>query len=142
MKSIKPVACLFLFLAVCACGNKTKQLNSTEETKKVVLNDTLTVNAKLLLSEDFSEGLENWKVEQAPGGEVFASNGKLEISDSMGCTVWYVKILEGPIMIEYDAVVLKNGGPFDRASDLNCFWMANDPANPDKLFVNSDFQFL
>ncbi len=108
------------------------------ETKEVSLNENLKVKATLIYSEDFSSDMSNWKVEQMPGGSVFVNDGKLEISDSAGCTVWFTKKLEGPILIEYDAVVLKNGGQFERASDLNCFWMATDPANPDNLFVNSE----
>jgi hypothetical protein len=39
-------------------------------------------------------------------------------------------------MISYDATVIKAGGPNDRVSDLNSFWMATDPASPDDLFAH------
>jgi len=41
-------------------------------------------------------------------------------------------------MIEYDVVVIDQGGPQDRVSDLNCFWMAKDPENMDNLLANSE----
>lgn len=106
--------------------------------KEVQIADHLSAQGKLIFSEDFEEGLENWKAEQMPGGIVENKDGKLEIVDAAGCTIWFTKKLEGPIMIEYDAVVLKNGGPHDRVSDLNCFWMAVDPENPTNLFENSE----
>jgi hypothetical protein len=109
-----------------------------QKTKKVVINDTLTVKAKQIVSDDFDNGLEDWKVEQMPGGKVFQNeNDKLEIEDAGGCTVWYKHKLNGPLMIEYDAYVIKADGIYDRASDLNCFWMATDPEFPDDFFKNS-----
>jgi hypothetical protein len=33
--------------------------------------------------------------------------------------------------------MVQKGGPNDRISDLNCFWMASDPKNPEDLFVGS-----
>lgn len=108
------------------------------EVRTLKLTKDLTVNAELILSDDFTEGVDNWKVEQMPGGSYYNKNGKLEINDSAGCTAWFKKKLVGPIMIEYDAHVIKKGGKFDRASDLNCFWMATDSEHPDNLFANSD----
>lgn len=41
-------------------------------------------------------------------------------------------------MIEYDTYIIDQDGPNDRVSDMNCFWMAKDPENPDNLFANSE----
>jgi hypothetical protein len=41
-----------------------------------------------------------------------------------GCTVWFRPELRGPVVIEYEATMIRRGGPNDRVSDLNCFWMA------------------
>jgi len=79
----------------------------------------------------------NWTIEQQPEGTVVFANHKMEITDAKGCTVWFNHKLEGPIKIEYDATVIDADGPFDRVSDLNCFWMANDPNNPSDFFKNS-----
>ena len=109
-----------------------------QKAKDVVIGDTLVVGATLLYEENFENGLEHWQVEQMPGGIVTSTDGKLEITDVAGCTIWFKKQLEGPIMIQYDTCVIEEGGPQDRVSDLNCFWMAKDPENPDNLFANSE----
>jgi hypothetical protein len=92
---------------------------------------------ELLYQDDFAGDLSNWRVEQMPGGTVRIQDGKLEIDDARGCTVWFRPELEGPLMIEYEAVIIKQDGPRDRGSDLNCFWMARDPEAPDDILANS-----
>lgn len=104
----------------------------------MVLNTSLSVQKELVFSDDFSNGIVDWKVEQVAGGTVKNVSGKLEIEDAKGCTVWFKKELSGPIMIEYDAYIIRNGGPHDRVSDLNCFWMAQDLTSPTNLFANSE----
>ena len=79
----------------------------------------------------------NWIIEQQPGGKVDFTNNIMEITDAKGCTVWFKHKLQAPITIEYDVTVISNNGPFDRVSDLNCFWMANDPKNPTDFFKES-----
>ena len=39
-------------------------------------------------------------------------------------------------MIQYEATVVSAGGPNDRVSDLNSFWMATDPRTPEDLFAH------
>lgn len=110
---------------------------ATGQEEMVRINDTLTAKARLVYLDAFELGFQNWKVEQMPGGTVEVDNGKMEITDVSGCTVWLTKKLEGPIMISYDAYVIDEGGPQDRVSDLNCFWMAQDREHPEDLFANS-----
>lgn len=79
--------------------------------------------------------LDLWAVEQMPGGKVTTRDGALVIEDAAGATVWFREKLTAPVVIEYDVTVVSAGGPQDRVSDLNCFWMANDsradgPARP------------
>lgn len=74
-----------------------------------------------------------WRIEQMPGGEVTVSDGALVIRDAAGCTVWYRERLVAPVEISYEVTVVSRGGPFDRVSDLNCFWMAVDPRAPDRI---------
>lgn len=76
----------------------------------------------------FDANLTDWLVEQMPGGNVYAHDGALVIEDVGGCTVWYRHALTAPVEISYEAMVVMNDGPHDRLSDLNCFWMATDPA--------------
>jgi hypothetical protein len=74
-----------------------------------------------------------WSVEQMPGGTVTARDGALVIEDAAGCTVWLQAKLTAPVDLSYDVTVVARGGPNDRVSDVNCFWMASDPKRPDSL---------
>jgi hypothetical protein len=65
-----------------------------------------------------------------PGGSVAVRDGALIIEDAGGTTVWFRMRLTAPVEISYEATVVMQGGPRDRLSDLNCFWMAQDPAQP------------
>ena len=84
--------------------------------------------AKLLFSDDFTRGLspERWKVELEKGGTVEARGGILSLDVPAGCTVWFRPELSGPVVIEYEATMIRRDGLNDRVSDLNCFWMASD----------------
>ncbi|KJR29117.1 hypothetical protein BOO91_19875 [Vibrio navarrensis] len=48
----------------------------------------------------------------------------LDIDDGNGTTVWFKHDIDTPSAIEFDGMVLLNGGPNDRSTDLNWFWMA------------------
>jgi hypothetical protein len=85
---------------------------------------------ELLYQDDFSD-LSRWLVEQRAGGTVSAHDGALIIDDADGCTVWFRQKITAPVIITYEATVLDRGGPHDRVSDLNCFWMATEPAAPE-----------
>ncbi|HEY4248716.1 MAG TPA: DUF6250 domain-containing protein [Lacunisphaera sp.] len=78
----------------------------------------------------FDDGLTQWAVEQMRGGSVVAKDGMLIIDDHNGCTIWLRQKLTAPVEISYDVTVVMNGGINDRVSDINCFWMATDPASP------------
>ena len=93
----------------------------------------LLLAAGQLAAASATADLANWSVEQMPGGTVTAENGALVIRDAGGCTVWWKERLTAPVEIEYEARVVMAGGAFDRLSDLNCFWMARDPREPDAL---------
>ena len=112
--------CLIMFICGCSCPMRSKE------------------NTPILMYQnDFEGDLSGWLVEQMPGGSVCVSGSKLEIDDAKGCTVWLRQKLEGPLMIEYEALIIKKDGLHDRGSDLNCFWMARDPEHFDDLFANS-----
>ena len=83
-----------------------------------------------LCSDNFDRDLSQWSVEQMKGGKVFLRDGALVIEDAGGATVWLRTPLTAPVEISYQAEVVVRGGPNDRLSDLNCFWMAQDPAQP------------
>jgi hypothetical protein len=79
---------------------------------------------KLLYTDDFRHGLSRWTAELEKPGRVDAKDGTLEMDVPAGCTVWFRRELTGPVAIEYEATMISRGGPNDRVSDLNCFWMA------------------
>ena len=106
--------------------------------KKTIEIKGETYTSELIFEENFDKGLDNWVVEQMPKGSVENHKSKLEINDVSGCTVWLDHKFEGSIVIEYDVVIIQNGGANDRVSDLNCFWMASDPKNPTNLFADSE----
>lgn len=109
------------------------------QSKNIVrLNDSLKAVPKLIYEEEFKAGMDNWVIEQMEGGKTEIVDKKLEITDAAGCTIWFKKKLKGSIMIEYDTFIIKNGGPQDRVSDMNCFWMAKDMDNPTNLFTSSE----
>jgi len=86
----------------------------------------LGLAAVAVAAETPAPSLQAWAVEQMPGGTVVARDGGLEITDVGGATVWWREKLTAPVEISYDVTVVTQGGPHDRVSDLNCFWMAVD----------------
>ncbi|MFB9058240.1 DUF6250 domain-containing protein [Mariniflexile ostreae] len=95
-------------------------------------------NSATILYDDVLSHSANWVVEQQPKGQVEVANGKMEVIDAKGCTVWFKHKLEGHIKIEYDITIIDHNGLYDRVSDMNCFWMANDPRNPKDFFKESE----
>ena len=85
----------------------------------------------------FTPGLAAFLIEQMPGGRVSAVDGALVIEDVGGCTVWLREPLTAAVEISYEATVVMAGGPFDRLSDLNCFWMAATPQSPEGLLAST-----
>jgi Domain of unknown function (DUF6250) len=90
---------------------------------------------RVLHSDDFTDGLAQWSAELEKPGTVSAKNGVLSVDVPAGCTLWFRPELEGAVMIEYEARMVKAGGPNDRVSDLNAFWMASDARSPEDLFA-------
>lgn len=105
----------------------------------------LGIGIACLLSgyEKYPEGLDPasfarcWTVEsESPDARIgFPDEGVVEITAPAGLTLWYTRVLEAPCTIEYEARVMQEREE-DRLSDLNCFWMASDPAAED-VFARS-----
>lgn len=88
----------------------------------------------LLYQDDFTDlALKNWSPELEADGVVTIGNRRLIVDVPKGLTLWFRPELSGPVLIQYDADVISRGGPNDRVSDLNCFWMAQDPQRPGHL---------
>jgi hypothetical protein len=88
-----------------------------------------------LYRDDFSHGLDQWSIELEKPGLVEAKGGALVIDVPAGATLWFKHELSGPVKIQYEATMIQAGGPHDRVSDLNCFWMATDARSPEDLFA-------
>lgn len=73
----------------------------------------------------------HWTIEsEAPDYRLTFAGDTADLVSPKGMTVWRRERMEGRTTIEYDAqVVVRRDG--DRLSDLNCFWMATDPAAKD-----------
>ncbi|HQE35351.1 MAG TPA: DUF6250 domain-containing protein, partial [Flavobacterium alvei] len=83
---------------------------------------------KVIYSDNFDKDWSKWDVEfeKPETSSLKIIDGKLDVSTSIGATIWFETQLSGNIMITYDVIVIDKGGAFDRVSDLNAFWMATD----------------
>ncbi len=84
-----------------------------------------------IAADDFTHGAGNWAAELEKGGSISAKDGTLDIDVPGGLSLWWKQEFAGPILIRYEATMVKAGGANDRVSDLNCFWMAADARSPD-----------
>ena len=88
----------------------------------------------VLFSDDFTAGLVNWQIEAEKPGHIEAANGALDIDVPAGVTLWFKPKLQGPVAIEFDATAIGAGGVNDQVSDLNVFWMANNPDGAEPVY--------
>ena len=85
--------------------------------------------------------LKNWKTEDHSGCMSIVIDGDtMDITSPKGVTMWYTPRLTGQYEISYTARVLMQGGTYDRLSDLNCFWGANDPEHPNNLYTRGKWR--
>ena len=76
----------------------------------------------------------HWCIEaESPATRVLLRNDTLDITSPQGISIWWDEPLTAPCTIRYRACVVMEGGPCDRLSDLNCFWMASIPAPPSAM---------
>jgi hypothetical protein len=127
---VRKIISLLVFLPLCAVLPMGCAM-----VPPVAIADTRFQVGGVIYSDDFRHGLAQWTPELEKAGRVDAHDGQLEIDVPAGCTVWFNTKLIGPVLIEYDATVIKAGGPNDRVSDLNCFWMAQDARSPDGVLA-------
>lgn len=108
------------------------------QSQKIVEIKDVSAQCEFIVEDNFNSNLSNWIIEQREGGTASIKDGQFDIDDFAGCTAWFNQKFEGNVMIEYDALVIDQGGDNDRVSDLNCFWMAKDIYNPNDFFATSD----
>lgn len=80
----------------------------------------------VIASDDFKAGLAQWTIELEQPGSVRAADGVLDIDVPTGATLWFKHELTAPVAIVFDAIAVSAGGPNDRVSDMNTFWMATN----------------
>lgn len=110
----------------------TRHLQETRP--KTAFDDRFSLGP-LLHQDEFTypDMTRNWQAELEADGTVEAKAKRLILDVPKGCTLWFRTELTGPVLIEYFATAIRRGGANDRVSDLNCFWMAQDPQHPGKL---------
>ncbi|TVZ55638.1 hypothetical protein OD91_0895 [Lutibacter sp. Hel_I_33_5] len=93
---------------------------------------------EIIYSDNFENNIDSWVVEQMKDGTVKILDNKLDISQGNGAVIWFKEKLTVPITISYEVTIIDKGNKHDRIADMNCFWMANDPENPNDFFKNSE----
>lgn len=86
---------------------------------------------EVIHADEFGGGLDQWLLQAQRPGTVSAAGGILDVDVPAGTSLWFRPRLSGAVAIRYEAMMVAEGGPNDRLSDLNAFWMAHDPAAPD-----------
>lgn len=85
----------------------------------------------LKYTDTFEKNLDNWVVEMTSLSRTEVKDGALDMDDGDGTTVWFKHDIGTPSVIEFDGMVVVQGGPNDRGTDLNWFWMAQDTSSKD-----------
>ncbi|SHG06173.1 rhamnogalacturonan lyase family protein [Dysgonomonas macrotermitis] len=80
-----------------------------------------------------------WTIE-AQENNISFSNDTIEIEAKKGFTLWRNEKYEGNLEISFSACIMQQGKAGDRLSDLNCFWMAQDPLYPDDIFKQASWR--
>ena len=99
------------------------------------------LNSVVLLAQHKASFVQQWKIEDASHAlQIIERADTLELIVPDGLTMWYRQRLAGDYEISYRICMVMQGGKYDRLSDLNCFWAANDPKYPDDLFARSQWR--
>ncbi|MBP5772000.1 MAG: hypothetical protein J6W75_11740 [Bacteroidaceae bacterium] len=70
----------------------------------------------------------HWCIEaESPQTRILLRGDTLDITSPKGLSLWWNRRIDAPCVIKYRACVVVDGGPCDRLSDLNCFWMSSEP---------------
>lgn len=104
--------------------------------------DMVNESKKRMSSQSaFSPELFNtfWTIE-AQENEIKFWNDTIEINARKGFTMWRNEEYSGNIEITYKACIVDEGGDNDRVSDLNCFWMSQDPMHTNDIFKRSSWR--
>ena len=82
-----------------------------------------------------------WKSESnSKKTKITTMDSVMDVVSPDGLTLWYDEKLTGDYEISYAIQVVMENGKYDRLSDMNCFWGANDPQHSDDLFARADWR--
>lgn len=98
---------------------------------------------QLIYGDDFhSLDTSLWRIEmeRKPISSVYIRDSALWLDCRGGATMWFRKLLPQNFCIEYDRMVLMEGHPNDRLSDMNQFWMASDNDSLDLKHRSGSFK--
>ncbi len=99
------------------------------------------LNSVMLYAQHENTSVQQWKIEdESRALQMIERADTVELIVPGGLTMWYQQRLTGDYEINYRICMVIKGGKYDRLSDLNCFWAANDPKNPDNLFARSEWR--
>lgn len=132
---MRRLARIWLAATIATCGVDVMSWAAISPDDLATSPDARFVVGEELARDEFDSGLARWRPELEAGGRVEARDGRLEIDVPRGCSVWFARPFDGPLLITYEATAVGRGGANDRVSDLNCFWMATDARNPRDLFA-------
>ena len=94
---------------------------------------------RIIHSDQFDGDLDNWIAEfELPAtSSMTIADGRLDLVAAEGATIWFAHSLSGDLSIEYEVTLVDEGGPFDRVSDMNQFWMATSQGGGPVSFTRS-----
>ena len=99
------------------------------------------LNSVMLYAQHENTSVQQWKIEdESRALQMIERADTVELIVPGGLTMWYQQRLTGDYEINYRICMVMKGGKYDRLSDLNCFWAANDPKHPDDLFARSQWR--
>ena len=111
---------LFICLFLSACNSNAEIVNDKPLS---LIKDKGTI----LFEDKFDGTLDKWMIEEPKIGEITIISNGLDVDTAEGATAWFKEDIQAPAIIEFDGLVVVNGGPQDKGSDLNFFWMAHMP---------------
>lgn len=121
----RPISALISALVAIACAGCASSPGRSSQSEL----------GALLVSDDFHQGLNHWVIELEQPGSVRAADGVLDVDVPAGATLWFKHELTGPVAIVFEATAVSAGGPNDRVSDMNAFWMATNDGGPAAPFA-------
>ena len=138
MNNLTPLALTgLLALSGCSLSESIEPTNNYYQ--DLDPNQLISEQGTLVYSDDFDQDMQQWVVEKTDKTQVTIIDEALDMDDAAGVTVWFKHPVTTPSVIEFNGTVVVNGGPNDRGTDLNFFWMASEPGSSD-FFAKSTWR--